>query len=170
VRTDKKVRMAPPHDHQHTIAHYNRGDKSHVKQAIDAALNAREAWASLDWEVRASVFMKAAELLSTKYRYMINAVTMIGQSKNVFQAEIDAACEMIDFLRFNVQFMREIYSQQPISSKGIYNRIEHRPLEGFVFALTPFNFTAISGNGKCCGVEACKLSDICSKHADANIY
>jgi 1-pyrroline-5-carboxylate dehydrogenase len=146
VRTDKKVRMAPPHDHQHTIANYHRGDKTHVQQAIDAALKARQAWASLDWEIRASIFMKAAELLSTKYRYMINAATMIGQSKNVFQAEIDAACEMIDFLRFNVQFMREIYSQQPISSKGIYNRIEHRPLEGFVFALTPFNFTAISGN------------------------
>jgi 1-pyrroline-5-carboxylate dehydrogenase len=146
VRTDKKVRMAAPHDHQHTIAHFHRGDKAHVQQAITAALAAREAWASLDWEVRASIFMKAAELLSTKYRYAINAATMIGQSKNVFQAEIDAACEMIDFLRFNVQYMREIYNQQPISSKGIYNRIEHRPLEGFVFALTPFNFTAISGN------------------------
>jgi 1-pyrroline-5-carboxylate dehydrogenase len=146
VRTEKKVRMAPPHDHQHTIANYHRGDKTHVQQAIAAALAAREAWASLDWEVRASIFLKAAELLSTKYRYAINAATMIGQSKNVFQAEIDAACEMIDFLRFNVQYMREIYAQQPISSKGIYNRIEHRPLEGFIFALTPFNFTAISGN------------------------
>lgn len=146
IRTDKKVRMAPPHDHKHTIAWFHRGDRTHVQQAIDAALKARTEWASLDWEQRASIFLKAAELLSTKYRYMINAATMIGQSKNVFQAEIDAACEMIDFLRFNVQYMREIYSQQPISSKGIYNRIEHRPLEGFVFALTPFNFTAISGN------------------------
>jgi 1-pyrroline-5-carboxylate dehydrogenase len=146
VRTEKKVRMAPPHDHGHTIANYNQGDKSHVQMAIDAALKARPHWAELSWEQRASVFLKAADLLSGPYRYMINAATMIGQSKNVFQAEVDAACELIDFLRFNVQFMREIYAQQPISSKGMYNRIEHRPLEGFVFALTPFNFTAISGN------------------------
>jgi len=146
VWTEKKVRMSPPHDHHHTIANYSQGDKSHVKLAIDAALKARPHWADLSWEQRASIFLKAADLLSGPYRYMINAATMIGQSKNVFQAEVDAACELIDFLRFNVQFMREIYAQQPISSKGIYNRIEHRPLEGFVFALTPFNFTAISGN------------------------
>lgn len=146
VRTSKTVRMAPPHDHQHTIAHFHQGDKSHVSQAIDAALNARTSWSELPWEQRAAVFLRAAELLAGPYRAAINAATMIGQSKNAYQAEIDAACEMIDFLRFNVQYMREIYTQQPISSKGIWNRLEHRPLEGFVFALTPFNFTAISGN------------------------
>ena len=146
IRTDKKVRMAPPHDHTHTIAHFNAGDKTHVQQAIDAALKAKEDWANFPWEQRASIFLKAAELLSGPYRATINAATMLGQSKNVFQAEVDAACEMIDFLRFNVQYMREIYTQQPVSSKGVYNRLEQRPLEGFVFALTPFNFTAIAGN------------------------
>jgi 1-pyrroline-5-carboxylate dehydrogenase len=146
IRTEKKVRMAPPHDHAHTLAHFHAGDKSHVQLAIDAALKAKEEWASFSWEHRASIFLKAAELLSGPYRAVINAATMLGQSKNVFQAEVDAACEMIDFLRFNVQFMREIYTQQPISSKGVYNRLEQRPLEGFVFALTPFNFTAIAGN------------------------
>jgi len=146
IRTEKKVRMAPPHDHAHTIANYHAGNKTHVEQAIEAALNARESWANFSWEHRASIFLKAAELLSGPYRATINAATMLGQSKNVFQAEVDAACEMIDFLRFNVQYMREIYTQQPISSKGVYNRVEQRPLEGFVFALTPFNFTAIAGN------------------------
>ena len=146
IRTDKKVRMAPPHDHAHTLAHYHAGDKTHVQQAIDAALKAKDEWANFSWEHRASIFLKAAELLSGPYRASINAATMLGQSKNVFQAEVDAACEMIDFLRFNVQYMREIYTQQPVSSKGVYNRLEQRPLEGFVFALTPFNFTAIAGN------------------------
>ena len=146
VRSGKKVNISPPHDHQHSVGFYHQGDKSHIKMAIDAALKARHEWSELSWENRASIFLKAADLLSGPYRATINAATMIGQSKNVYQAEIDAACEMIDFLRFNVQFMREIYTQQPISSKGIYNRLEQRPLEGFVFALTPFNFTAISGN------------------------
>ena len=146
IRSGKTVRIAPPHDHQHTVGHYHQGDKTHVKMAIDAALKARHDWAAFNWEQRASIFLKAAELISGPYRSILNAATMIGQSKNIYQAEIDAACEMIDFLRFNVQFMREIYTQQPISSKGIYNRLEQRPLEGFVFALTPFNFTAISGN------------------------
>jgi 1-pyrroline-5-carboxylate dehydrogenase len=146
IRTNKKVAMHPPHDHQRTVANYHEGDKSHVQAAIDAALKAKKAWADLNYEQRASIFLKAADLLSGPYRYKINAATMIGQSKNVFQAEVDSACEMIDFLRFNVQFMRDIYKQQPVSSKGIYNRMEYRPLEGFVFALTPFNFTAISGN------------------------
>jgi 1-pyrroline-5-carboxylate dehydrogenase len=146
IRSGKKVRMAPPHDHAHTLAYYHAGDKSHVEQAIDAALKAKEEWANFGWEQRASIFLKAAELLSGPYRAVINAATMLGQSKSVFQAEVDAACEMIDFLRFNVQYMREIYTQQPISSKGVYNRLEQRPLEGFVFALTPFNFTAIAGN------------------------
>ena len=146
IRSGKKVSMAPPHDHQHTIAHFHAGDKGHVQLAIDAAMNAKAAWAGFSFEQRASIFLKAAELLSGPYRSVINAATMLGQSKNVYQAEIDAACETIDFLRFNVQYMREIYAQQPVSSKGVYNRMEYRPLEGFVFALTPFNFTAISSN------------------------
>ncbi len=146
VRTEKLGQVRPPHDHQHVVANFHQGDKSHVEQAIKAALAAREQWASLDWEHRASIFLKAADLIAGPYRALINAATMVGQSKSIYQAEIDAACELIDFLRFNVQYMREIYTQQPISSKGVYNRVEQRPLEGFVFALTPFNFTAISGN------------------------
>ena len=146
VRTGKTKTMSPPHDHAHVLGNYHEGDASHVHMAIDAALQAKEQWANLDWEHRASIFLKAAELLAGPYRATINAATMMAQSKNAFQAEIDAACEMIDFLRFNVQYMQEIYRQQPISSKGVWNRVEQRPLEGFVFALTPFNFTAISGN------------------------
>jgi 1-pyrroline-5-carboxylate dehydrogenase len=146
VRTDRKKRLSPPHDHQHTLGHYHEGDATHVKAAIDAALKAKDAWANLSWEHRASIFLKAADLLAGPYRPIINAATMLGQSKNAYQAEIDAACEMIDFLRFNVQYMQEIYQQQPLSSKGVWNRVEQRPLEGFVFALTPFNFTAIAGN------------------------
>ncbi|MBK8584020.1 MAG: L-glutamate gamma-semialdehyde dehydrogenase [Bacteroidetes bacterium] len=146
VRSDKQGQIRPPHDHQAVVANYHQGNKTHIESAIKAALAAREKWASLDWEHRASIFLKAAELLAGPYRALINAATMVGQSKSIYQAEIDAACEMIDFLRFNVQYMREIYTQQPISSKGVYNRLEQRPLEGFVFALTPFNFTAISGN------------------------
>ncbi|MBK9046140.1 MAG: L-glutamate gamma-semialdehyde dehydrogenase [Bacteroidetes bacterium] len=146
VRTDKKKRLSPPHDHQHTLGHYHEGDATHVKAAIEAALKAKDAWANLSWEHRASIFLKAADLLAGPYRPIINAATMLGQSKNAYQAEIDAACEMIDFLRFNVQYMQEIYQQQPLSSKGVWNRVEQRPLEGFVFALTPFNFTAIAGN------------------------
>jgi 1-pyrroline-5-carboxylate dehydrogenase len=146
IRTGKTGRLAPPHDHQHTLGNYHQGDATHVKQAIEAAMSAKEAWASLEWEQRASIFLKAADLLAGPYRPVINAATMLGQSKNVYQAEIDAACEMIDFLRFNVQYMEEIYRQQPVSSSGVWNRVEQRPLEGFVFALTPFNFTAIAGN------------------------
>lgn len=146
VRTDKKVAMRPPHDHQHILGHYNQGDASHVKQAIDAALAAKAKWAALPWEHRAAIFLKAAELIAGPYRYKLNAATMLGQSKNAFQAEIDSACEIIDFLRFNVYYMAEIYQHQVDSSKGIWNQLEQRPLEGFVFALTPFNFTAIAGN------------------------
>lgn len=146
VHTGKKGELRPPHDHRHLLGTYSIGDASHVNAAITAALAAHQAWSSMEWEQRASIFLKAAELLSGPYRSKINAATMLGQSKNAFQAEIDAACEMIDFLRFNVQYAREIYTQQPISSKGVYNRVEQRPLEGFVFALTPFNFTAIAGN------------------------
>ncbi|MDN4166883.1 L-glutamate gamma-semialdehyde dehydrogenase [Cytophagales bacterium LB-30] len=146
VRTDKLVRLAPPHDHQHTLGHFHMGDASHVEQAINAALGAKEAWANLAWEHRASIFLKAAELIAGPYRAKLNAATMLGQSKSAFQAEIDSACEIIDFLRYNVAYMTQIYADQPESGPGIWNRLEYRPLEGFVFALTPFNFTAIAGN------------------------
>ena len=146
VRTGKLFTMTPPHDHQHVLGHYHLGEKKHIQMAIDAALAAKPAWEALGWEHRASIFLKAAELISGPYRQKINAATMLGQSKNAFQAEIDSACEIADFLRFNVQYMTDIYKQQPVSSKGIWNRVEQRPLEGFVFALTPFNFTAIAGN------------------------
>ncbi|MGI4863572.1 MAG: L-glutamate gamma-semialdehyde dehydrogenase [Janthinobacterium lividum] len=146
VRTGRTIDLAPPHDHQHKLGHFHEGDASHVTQAIDAALAARPAWANLPWEERAAIFLKAADLLAGPYRARLNAATMLGQSKNAFQAEIDAACELIDFFRFNVHFMQEVYRQQPESSPGMWNRLEHRPLEGFVFALTPFNFTSIAAN------------------------
>jgi 1-pyrroline-5-carboxylate dehydrogenase len=146
VRTENKKPLTAPHDHKHTLGYFHEGDKSHVEQAIKAAMAAKELWAGLSWENRASIFLKAADLLAGPYRYKINAATMLGQSKNAYQAEIDAACELIDFLRFNVHFMGEIYNDQPQSSPGVWNRLEYRPLEGFVFALTPFNFTAIAGN------------------------
>jgi 1-pyrroline-5-carboxylate dehydrogenase len=146
VRTDKKVEIRPPHERKHLLGHFNAGDASHVKKAIAAALKAKDKWAAMSWENRANIFLKAADLLATKYRPYINGTTMLGQSKNAYQAEIDAACEIIDFLRFNVHFLSEIYRQQPISSPGMYNRMEYRPLEGFVLAITPFNFTAIGGN------------------------
>lgn len=147
IRTENTQPLHPPHDHAHVLGHYHVGDKGHVSQAINAALGAKPAWENMQWEQRAAIFLKAADLLSGPYRDRINAATMLGQSKNAFQAEIDAACELIDFLRFNVKFMSEIYAQQPpISSDGVWNRTEHRPLEGFVFAITPFNFTAIAGN------------------------
>jgi len=146
VRTGKTQRISPPHDHQRTLGHFHAGNASHVTLAIEAALAARPAWAEMPWEHRAAIFLKAADLLAGPYRARINAATMLGQSKNAFQAEIDAACELIDFFRFNVHFMQEIYKQQPESLPGMWNRLEHRPLEGFVFALTPFNFTSIAGN------------------------
>ncbi|MDF2430875.1 MAG: 1-pyrroline-5-carboxylate dehydrogenase [Mucilaginibacter sp.] len=147
VRTGKKLEIRPPHDHKHLLATFSEGDASHVNAAIDAALAAKANWENLSWEQRAAIFLKAAELISGPYRAKINAATMLGQSKNAYQAEIDSACEFIDFLRFNVEYMTEIYKQQPpISGKGVWNRVEQRPLEGFVFALTPFNFTAIAGN------------------------
>lgn len=146
VRSGKKKAITPPHDHQHVLGHFHEGDKSHVEQAIQAAMNAKELWANLSWENRASIFLKAADLLAGPYRYKMNAATMLGQSKNAFQAEIDSACELIDFLRFNAYFMGQIYNEQPESSPGVWNRMEYRPLEGFCFALTPFNFTAIGGN------------------------
>ena len=147
VRTAKKVNIYPPHDHQHLLGTYSQGSKQHVSDAISAALKAKDAWENLPWEQRAAIFLKAADLIAGPYRYKLNAATMLGQSKNAFQAEIDAACELIDFLRFNVKYMCEIYQQQPpVSPRGSWNRLEQRALEGFVFALTPFNFTAIAGN------------------------
>ena len=146
VRTNKTIELHPPHEHQHLLGQFHAGDATHVKKAINAALRVKDKWANLSWENRANIFLKAADLLATKYRPYINATTMLGQSKNAYQAEIDAACELIDFLRFNVHYLSDIYRQQPISSPGVNNRLEYRPLEGFVFALTPFNFTAIGGN------------------------
>ncbi|MBU1012735.1 MAG: L-glutamate gamma-semialdehyde dehydrogenase [Bacteroidetes bacterium] len=146
VRTNDPVTIHPPHEIAHTLGKFYRGNEEHVYQAIDAALGAREQWQALTWDQRAAVFLKAAELVSGKYRQKLNATTMLGQSKNVYQAEIDAACEFADFLRFNVHFMTEIYQQQPLSSKGVWNRMEQRPLEGFVYAISPFNFTSLSGN------------------------
>jgi len=146
IRTAKKERIHPPHDLQHTLGYHSVGDEKHINLAIEAALNAKEAWAGMSWESRANIFLKAADLIATKYRPYMNGTTMLGQSKNAFQAEIDSACEVIDFLRFNVHFLSEIYKQQPISSHGIHNRMEYRPLEGFVLAITPFNFTAIGAN------------------------
>lgn len=146
VRTNKKVAMHPPHEIAHTLGHFHAGEEKHVHQAIEAALAAKESWANMSWESRANIFLRAADLIATKYRPYMNGTTMLGQSKNAYQAEIDAACEIIDFLRFNVHFLSEIYKQQPISGAGMHNRMEYRPLEGFVLAVTPFNFTAIGGN------------------------
>ena len=146
VRSENKKPLSPPHDHKHILGYFHAGDKGHVEQAINSAMGVKELWANLGWEHRASIFLKAADLLAGPFRYKLNAATMLGQSKNAYQAEIDSACELIDFLRFNVYFMSEIYRDQPESSPGVWNRIEYRPLEGFVFALTPFNFTAIAGN------------------------
>jgi 1-pyrroline-5-carboxylate dehydrogenase len=147
VHTGKRLEIRPPHDHQHLLATFPEGDAATVTAAIDAALAAKAGWENLPWEERAAIFLKAADLFAGPYRAKINAATMLGQSKNAYQAEIDAACELIDFLRFNVHYMTEIYAQQPpVSPKNIWNRVEYRPLEGFVFALTPFNFTAIAGN------------------------
>jgi 1-pyrroline-5-carboxylate dehydrogenase len=146
IRTGKKVEIRPPHETKHILGHFHQGDASHVKDSINAALKAHSQWADMPWVHRASIFLKAADLLSTKYRFEMLAATMLGQSKNAFQAEIDSTCELIDFLRFNVSFLNDIYAQQPISGVGMYNRVEYRSLEGFVLAVTPFNFTAIGGN------------------------
>lgn len=146
IRTSTKKKITSPHEHQKVLGYYNYGEKQHVEQAIEAALAAKEQWSNLPWYERAAIFLKAADLISGPYRDKINAATMLGQSKNVFQTEIDAACESADFLRFNVQYMSEIYEDQPMSSPGVWNRTEWRPLEGFVVAITPFNFTAIALN------------------------
>ena len=146
VRTGNKMALHPPHEIAHTLGYFHEGEETHVKQAIDASLAAKDNWAAMPWEDRAHIFLKAADLIAGKYRYHMNGTTMLGQSKNPYQAEIDSACELIDFLRFNVHFLSEIYKQQPNSSPGMHNRMEWRPLEGFVLAITPFNFTAIGGN------------------------
>ncbi|HRO47188.1 L-glutamate gamma-semialdehyde dehydrogenase [Agriterribacter sp.] len=146
VRTGKKVAIRPPHEISHVLGYFYEGNEKHVQQAIDAALAAKAAWAGMSWENRANIFLKAADLMATKYRSSMNGTTMLGQSKNAYQAEIDSACELIDFLRFNVHYLSEIYKQQPVSSAGVHNRMEWRSLEGFVLAVTPFNFTAIGGN------------------------
>jgi len=146
IKTGDTVSMSPPHDHQHIIGHYHKAEKKHIELAIETAMEARKKWSAMPWEQRAGIFLRAAELIAGPYRARINAATMLGQSKTIHQAEIDAACELIDFLRFNVQFMTEIYSEQPESTSEAWNRLEYRPLEGFVYAITPFNFTAIAGN------------------------
>lgn len=146
IRTDNKIEIRPPHNIDHLLGHYHKGDASHVQMAIDAALDAKEEWENMPWKQRASIFLKAASLVAGPYRAKLNAATMLGQSKNPHQAEIDSACELTDFLRFNVQYMSNIYKVQPYSDELRWNRFDQRPLEGFVFALTPFNFTAIAGN------------------------
>ncbi len=146
IRTGNTVDIHPPHDHKHTVGCFHLAEKKHIEDAVNTALEARKKWAATPWQDRAAIFLKAAELLAGPYRSKLNAATMIGQSKNVFQAEIDSACELIDFFRFNAEFMTEIYSNQPESSPGIWNRMEYRPLEGFIYAITPFNFTSIAGN------------------------
>jgi len=150
IFSGNKKEIRPPHDHQKVVGYFHEGTQDDVRKAIDTALAAKEAWVAMPWEDRAAIFLKAADLIAGPYRAKINAATMIGQSKNAMQAEIDSACELIDFLRFNVQYMTEIYADQPISSPGIWNRVDYRPLEGFTFAITPFNFTAIAGNLPSC--------------------
>lgn len=146
IRTGKTRNINPPFDHKKVVGVFHQAEKEHVEKAIAAALEAKPKWAAMAWEQRAAIFLKAAELLAGPYRAKINAATMIAQAKTVHQAEIDSACELIDFLRYNVEFMTQIYAEQPVSSEGIWNRMEHRPLEGFIYAITPFNFTAIAGN------------------------
>ena len=168
VMTEETRPMSPPYQHQHTLGHFAWAQPAHVSQAIDAALEAKEAWEALSWEHRASIFLKAADLIAGPYRAEMNAATMLAQSKNVHQSEIDAVCELIDFLRFNVHFMSQIYAEQPISGPGVWNRLEYRPLEGFVFCITPFNFTAIAGN---LPTAAALMGNVCVwKPADSQIY
>ena len=168
VYTDHKKKLSPPHDHAHAIGTSNYGTEKEVRQAIAAAMEARKKWANMSWEGRASIFLKAADLLAGPFRAKLNAATMLAQSKNVMQAEIDAACELIDFFRFNVQYMSQLYKEQPESQPGMWNRLEHRPLEGFIFALTPFNFTSICAN--LCAAPAMMGNVIVWKPAETQIY
>lgn len=168
VRTSNKKSLTSPHDHQKVLGHFNIGDATHVENAINAALAAKKSWANLPWEDRAAIFLKAADLLAGPFRDKMNAATMLAQSKNVFQAEIDAACELIDFFRFNVQYMTQIYKEQPESLPGMWNRLEYRPLEGFVFAITPFNFTSIAAN--LCAAPAMMGNVVVWKPAESQVY
>jgi len=168
VKTKTKVTMRPPHEIKHKLGHFYKGTAKHVDAAIKAALAAKPAWENMPWQERAAIFLKAADLLSGPYRAKMNAATMLAQSKNAYQAEIDAVAEFCDFLRFNVQFMTQIYSEQPESAHGIWNRMEHRPLEGFIFAITPFNFTSIAGN--LCAAPALMGNTIVWKPAETQIY
>ncbi|MFM1772129.1 MAG: 1-pyrroline-5-carboxylate dehydrogenase [Bacteroidota bacterium] len=168
IRTDEKLPLTSPQEHAKVLGYLNRGTKDHVIKAIDTALAARERWSQLPWEHRAAIFLRAADLLAGPYRDRMNAATMLGQGKNAHQAEIDAACEFIDFLRFNVLYMQQIYNEQPGSQPGMWNRLEYRPLEGFVFAITPFNFTAIAGN---LPASAAMMGNVCVwKPADTQVY
>src|SRR5690554_1637219 len=153
VKTEETSTMSPPHDHKHVLGTYYKANKNHVEEAISTALEARKKWAAMPWQQRAGIFLRAAELFAGPYRAKINAATMLGQSKNIYQAEIDSACELIDFLRFNVQYMTEIYAEQPESTSDAWNRVEYRPLEGFIYAITPFNFTAIRSEERRVGKE-----------------
>ena len=168
IKSKKKKAIHPPHNHKHIVAHYYEGNSTHVNNAIKAAIKAKSKWETMCWQDRASIFLKAADLLAGPYRQKINAATMIGQSKNAFQAEIDAACEFIDFLKFNVKFMYDIYREQPESSKGVWNRMEYRPLDGFIYAITPFNFTSIAAN--LCVAPALMGNTIVWKPSDHQIY
>ena len=168
VKTGNTRTMSPPHDHQHIVGEYHLAEKKHVEQAIATALEARKTWSQMPWEQRAGIFLKAAELIAGPYRAKINAATMIAQSKTIHQAEIDASCELIDFLRFNVQFMTDIYMEQPESTSDAWNRVEYRPLEGFTYAVTPFNFTAIAGNLPAC--MALMGNVVVWKPSDSQVY
>ena len=168
IKTGDTKPMSPPHDHQHVVGHYHLAKKTHVEEAISTALEARESWANTPWEHRAGIFLKAAELIAGPYRARINAATMMAQSKTIHQAEIDAACELIDFLRFNVQYMTDMYHEQPESTSGAWNRLEYRPLEGFTYAVSPFNFTAIAGNLPSC--MALMGNVVVWKPSDSQVY
>jgi len=168
VKSGNTQTMSPPHDHQYILGSYHTAEKAHVETAIATALEARKSWSQLPWEQRAGIFLRAAELIAGPYRTKINASTMIGQSKTVFQAEIDAACEFVDFLRFNVQFMIDIYKDQPQSTSAAWNRVEYRPLEGFTYAVSPFNFTSIAGNLPAC--MALMGNVVVWKPSDSQVY
>jgi 1-pyrroline-5-carboxylate dehydrogenase len=168
IFTENKKSIHPPHEIKHTLGHYSQGTANHVAQAIDAALTAKSAWEDMAWHDRAAIFLKVADLISGPYRQKIAAATMLGQGKNIFQAEIDSVAELVDFMRFNVQYMTQLYKEQPDSSDLIWNRMEHRPLEGFIFALTPFNFTAIAAN--LCAAPAMLGNVIVWKPSDDQIY
>ena len=168
IHTSEKINMVPPHDHQHVLGQYSMATAEHVNMAIDAALAAREEWAAMPWHQRVAIFLKAADLLAGPFRAKINAATMLAQSKNVFQAEIDAACELIDFFKFNAEYVTQLYGEQPESAPGMWNRLEHRPLEGFVLAITPFNFTSICAN--LCAAPAMMGNVIVWKPAGTQVY